>query len=135
MIIKKFINVGKNYINYIMKLGFKELFINFLELIMLVVLSLLILFPIESVKLLLLRILRLSGSAAEIFDICFLAIEIFGGLLFFIYMFNKRYEDINLIRNNRNNRIADTSENNEFARIEVEKEDLDLPKMADKKKF
>ena len=43
---KKFVPIAKKYFNYLLKLGFKEFFINALELIMLAILSCLIYLPI-----------------------------------------------------------------------------------------
>ena len=132
---KKFLKVGKNYIDYIMKLGFKELFVNFIELIILAILSLLIIFPVEAIKVLLPKIIRFSGAIADIYNIIFLIGELIVGVCFFIYMFNKRYEDIEKIRGSRRDNFVNNNEQDEFKRDHVEKEDIELPKMADKKRF
>lgn len=138
--IKKFGKVVKNYINYIMKLGFKDLLVNFIELIILVVIAALLLFPVDVVKELLFKIItaftQVSNGVYKFYDIIFTVIEAAVCFCFFIYMFNKRYEDIDKIRR----RIEDSKPNQEVEKTDFQKrnvadEEIELPKMVEKKKF
>ena len=103
--LKKFLKVGKNYIDYIMKLGFSELLVNFIELIILVAISLLVMFPVSAVKVILYSFVSLFTKTNQtvylIYNIVFLIINAVISLALFIYMFNKRYEDIESIRNRK----------------------------------
>ena len=138
--VKKFFKVAKNYINYIMKLGFKELFVNFIELIILVVISMILLFPVDVVKELLFKIVLVfigsSDTIYKIYDIIFTIIEAFVCIGFFIYMFNKRYEDIDKIRNNRDSMLLKKEEEKTiFQKKNVEDNNIELPKQVEKRKF
>ena len=103
-------------------------------------LSLLLLFPVDVVKEILFKIIAFTSvtnnTFYKIYDIIFTIIEAIICFAFFIYMFNKRYEDIDKIRNKREDRIAKSNEiKTEFQRKNVEDEDFELPKQAEKKKL
>ena len=141
---KKFGGILKNYINYIMKLGFKDLFINFIELIILVIISTLVLFPIELVKGLLYQLFGLFiNESTTFYQIYNLLVSIVGVLLvfmIFIYLFNKRYEDIEKLREDkvkeREEKMYKTSDEvNELNKKRIVEEDFDLPKPAEKKRL
>ena len=138
--IKKFMKVAKNYINYIMKLDFKELFVNFIELIILIIIAMLLVFPVDLVRELLFKIIASVTGFGEgfykIYDIIFTIIKAVVCFGFFIYMFNKRYEDISKIRPRRDEKMFSNNEEiSDFQRKNVEDEKLELPKQAEKKKF
>ncbi len=138
--IKKFGKVVKNYINYIMKLGFKDLLVNFIELIILVVIAALLLFPVDVVKELLFKIItaftQVSNGVYKFYDIIFTVIEAAVCFCFFIYMFNKRYEDIDKIRRRKeDNKPNQEVEKTDFQKRNVADEEIELPKMVEKKKF
>ena len=106
---KKFLKVGKHYIDYLLKLGFKDLFINFLELVILAGLSLLVYLPIGLVRDLLYKIVVFffvgNTTIHFIFDIVFTAICIIVCICCFIHFFNKRYEDIEKLRSSRSDNL------------------------------
>ena len=138
--IKKFGKVVKNYINYIMKLGFKDLLVNFIELIILVVIAALLLFPVDVVKELLFKIItafiQVSNGVYKFYDIIFTVIEAAVCFCFFIYMFNKRYEDIDKIRRRKEDSKPNQEvEKTDFKKRNVSDEEIELPKMVEKKKF
>lgn len=138
--IKKFGKVVKNYINYIMKLGFKDLLVNFIELIILVVIAALLLFPVDVVKELLFKIItaftQVSNGVYKFYDIIFTVIEAAVCFCFFIYMFNKRYEDIDKIRRRKEDSKPNQEvEKTDFQKRNVADEEIELPKMVEKKKF
>ncbi len=138
--LKKFLKVGKNYIDYIMKLGFSELLVNFIELIILVAISLLVMFPVSAVKVILYSFVSLFTKTNQmvylIYNIVFLIINAVISLALFIYMFNKRYEDIESIRNRkRETKIEVKDVKNGVRKIELEDESMELPKPAQKKRF
>ena len=138
--LKKFLKVGKNYIDYIMKLGFSELLVNFIELIILVAISLLVMFPVSAVKVILYSFVSLFTKTNQtvylIYNIVFLIINSVISLALFIYMFNKRYEDIESIRNRkRETKIEVKDVKNGVRKIELEDESMELPKPAQKKRF
>ena len=66
--IKKFLQVLKNYLNYVMKASFKDLLIYFLELMILVVISLLLLFPVEVIRSLLYQLILLFSNPQATFE-------------------------------------------------------------------
>ena len=138
--IKKFGKVVKNYINYIMKLGFKDLLVNFIELIILVVIAALLLFPVDVVKELLFKIItaftQVSNGVYKFYDIIFTVIEAAVCFCFFIYMFNKRYEDIDKIRRRKEDSKPNQEvEKTDFQKRNVADEEIELPKLVEKNKF
>lgn len=141
--IKKFLQVLKNYLNYVMKASFKDLLIYFLELMILVVISLLLLFPIEVIRSFLYQLILLFSNPQatfyQIYNIIMYLVGAFVSFCFFIYMFNKRYEDIEKIRSKSEDRVSRVYKNTEnedgTVRRQVIEEELDLPKKAEKKRF
>ena len=96
--LKDFLKNLKNYFSYIMKLGFGELFVQFLILLVIVVISCFIYIPIQLIQDLLLSILVLfiDGNSAVIpvYNVIFKVISTVCIFLGFIYLFNKRYDDV-----------------------------------------
>ncbi len=143
--LKKFFKVGKHYISYLMKLGFKDLFVNFIELVILVGLALLVYIPIGLVRDLLYKIMVffLSGSTTLyfVFDLVFTIISIVVCLCCFIYLFNKRYEDVENLRSSRKDNLYTNTDNknkiqeDSFKVRDTDvKEEFDLPKAKEEKK-
>ncbi len=101
---KKFFPIGKKYIQYILKLGFKEFFVNVIELLLLVILSCLVYIPIDMLKDVLFKLLIIfikSDSFYYIYDLIFNIISACIAIYLFIKFFNKRYENIEEIRKDR----------------------------------
>jgi len=146
---KKFLKVGKHYIGYLMSLGFKDLFINFLGLLLVVGLSLLVYIPVSMIRDILYKIIVIfvSGSPTlyEVFDLVFTIISAILCILVFVYLFNKRYEDVEKLKNSRSDNLylnkdkkeKEENEENSFkVRTNEVSEELDLPKAkVERKKF
>lgn len=130
--LKKFFKNVKSYIDYIMKLGFKDLFVNFVEIIVLVILASLIYLPIGLIDDLLFQVISIVINSSVIFvkiyDLIFSILSAILAMFAFIYMFNKRYEDIEKIRNNKNDVSRLKLEKNDKAKQNVVLEEIELPK-------
>ena len=130
--LKKFFKNVKSYIDYIMKLGFKDLFVNFVEIIVLVILASLIYLPIGLIDDLLFQVISIVINSSVIFvkiyDLIFSILSAILAMFAFIYMFNIRYEDIEKIRNNKNDVSRLKLEKNDKAKQNVVLEEIELPK-------
>ena len=130
--LKKFFKNVKSYIDYIMKLGFKDLFVNFVEIIVLVILASLIYLPIGLIDDLLFQVISIVINSSVIFvkiyDLIFSILSAILAMFAFIYMFNKRYEDIEKIRNNNNDVSRLKLEKDDKAKQNVVLEEIELPK-------
>lgn len=130
--LKKFFKNVKSYIDYIMKLGFKDLFVNFVEIIVLVILASLIYLPIGLIDDLLFQVISIVINSSVIFvkiyDLIFSILSAILAIFAFIYMFNIRYEDIEKIRNNKNDVSRLKLEKDDKAKQNVVLEEIELPK-------
>ena len=129
---KKFISNVKNYVNYLMTVNFGELFINVLILLCILVLSTFMFVPVGLVQSLIRDFILLFGSMnnlfLSIFDWIFTLISTFLAVLAFVYMFNKRFDDLDLLKKQINNKQV---------KEEAPKKDeeiLELPKEKEKVK-
>lgn len=100
--IKVFLKNLKKYIDYLMKLGFKELFVNFIEIIMLVIFACVIYLPFglirDSIYQLLITFIDFGPVFFNLYNV---VLNLIGGVIafcLFAYMFNNRYEDIEKLR-------------------------------------
>ncbi len=88
----------KKYIDYIMKLGFGELFIQFLILVIILVLACFVYVPVGLVQDLLWSIVNIMGNIPvivfSIYNIVFSLLSFVLAALAFMYLFNKRYSDV-----------------------------------------
>lgn len=93
----------KNYFSYLMTVNFKELFINTVILFCIIVLSAFVFVPVGIVQDLVRSMVTLvtpfSGKGDEIFNFVFLFISTVGFFLAFIYLFNKRFYDLDAFKN------------------------------------
>ena len=96
---KDFFSNLKTYLSYIMKLGFGELFIQFITLVIIVLIACFIYIPVGLVQDLVLTFLSTFGIVLGDFAYAFLNLvfKIIAALIavwVFVYLFNKRYENI-----------------------------------------
>jgi len=141
--IKKFFKVAKHYINYLMKVDFKELLVNFVEIIVVVIIAGILYLPVGVIRDILYKIFVaiFKGTTLlyNIFDIGFAIIGLVVSILFFMYLFVKRFENVEQLRSSREDKLytnnkdnKDNKDNNIFER-KVE-EELDLPKTKEERK-
>ena len=122
----------KDYINHIMKVSFGELIFHFFELLILILIALFTYVPLYLVQDLVLSLLRVfatnfSDTFIDIYNFVFGLIEFIIAFFAFLYMFNKRYEDIkNGPKESKDNKDKNVSKNNK-----PKKEEVELPKMKD----
>lgn len=99
---KVFIKRFKEYINYIMTVNFKELWFNVLILLGIILLSCFVFIPISLVRDFfrdfLLLFMTFNGSFMKAFNFIFLFISNLCALLCFIWLFNKRFEDMDFFK-------------------------------------
>ena len=124
--LKKFWKTLKDYVNYLMKVDFKELFINTIILICLVILAAFVYIPIGLVQDLIRNLLSIFINMGGIFGLIytwlFSLIGAIVAILAFIYLFNKRFDSI---KNESNKESSNKKESKE------KEEDLDLPKVKE----
>lgn len=128
--IKDFLKNSKKYIDYLMKLGFKDLFANFAEIIMLVILACLIYLPFgvlrDAIYQLFVTFLNLGTIFFSLYNIILnLACGIVAFYLF-MYMFNKRYADLEKLQQAEKKPVLGNSLNKEMKKNNFD--ELDLPK-------
>lgn len=124
---KKFISNVKNYVNYLMTINFGELFINVLILLCILVLSTFVFVPVGLVQSLIRDFILLFGSMSNlflsIFDWVFTLISTVLAATAFIYMFNKRFDDLDLLKKQINNKqVKEVEPKKEEEKIELPKE-------------
>lgn len=124
---KKFISNVKNYVNYLMTVNFGELFINVLILLCILVLSTFVFVPVGLVQSLIRDFILLLGSMSNlflsIFDWVFTLISTVLAATAFIYMFNKRFDDLDLLKKQINNKqVKEVEPKKEEEKIELPKE-------------
>ena len=137
---RKFVPISKRYFQYLLKLDFKEFFMNVVEFLLLVIVSCLVYVPIDMVKDILFKIITLFVRNDWFYNIYYLFFSIICACLaiyVFVRMFNKRYEDINEIRKNRKETIYKNEDNKkekeknkeeDLNRREKAMEEFELPK-------
>ena len=126
--LKTFIKTLKEYVNYLMKVDFKELFANTVILVCILILAAFVYIPVgivqDLIRNLLTIFINLNGIIGLIYTWTFSVIGAIVAILAFIYLFNKRYESIQ-------KSDEDTKENNNKLnnKTSKDKEDLEIPKV------
>ena len=129
-LLKDFGKSFKDYIDYVMKVSFGELVFHFFELLILILIALFTYVPMYLIQDLGLNVLHLGGQTINevvlhVYNLTFSIIEILIALFAFIYLFNKRYEDI------KNEEKQDKSKK-QAEKVKNKKDtNMDLPKMKD----
>ena len=128
---KKFGKNFKNYFNYLMTVDFKELFVNTVILFCILVLAGFVFVPVGIVQDLIRNMLTMvntfSVKGDQIFNFIFLFISTIGFFLAFIYLFNKRFDDIEAFKKQASTKSTKKTDNDE------EEEEIDLPKSKNDK--
>ena len=119
-----FKNVGK-YLKFIMGLEFKDLLINFFNIVIVVLISLIVYVPLEAIEDFIIVFIRGIAEVSTTFtywiDVAFKAIEIVLAFLTFVYLFNVRclvLMDPQKIKNMKSGQKTQEAEEN-----------IDLPKI------
>jgi len=133
--IKKFIENVKKYCDYLMTVNFGDLFINVLVLICILLLSTFMFVPVGLISTLIRDFIMLFGSISDLFlsiyDWIFTLISTVLTFIAFMYMFNKRFEDIEGFKKQIKEEPPinlDTKDNKES-----KENDMELPKEKTKK--
>lgn len=115
----------KKYIDYIMSVNFGELFINVLILICILLLSTFVFVPIGMVESIIRDFIGLFGGMpnflSSLIKFIFTVISTIVSVLAFVYLFNKRFEDIEAFKKQMN-------EKPEEKVVKKDEEELELPK-------
>jgi hypothetical protein len=129
-LLKDFGKSFKDYIDHVMKVSFGELVFHFFELLIIIFISLFTYVPMYLLQDVGLNILRLGGNeinetVLHVYNLTFSIVEILIALFAFIYLFNKRYEDL------KNEEKQDKSKK-QTEKVKGKKDaNMDLPKMKD----
>ncbi len=131
--LKNFCKNFKKYFDYLMTVNFKELFINTVILFCIIVLAAFVFIPVgivqDLVRNMITMITPFTGKGDEIFNFVFLFISTVGFFLAFIYLFNKRFNDLDAFKSQVKNEIKAKKINNESK----DDDDFDLPKAKNEK--
>ncbi len=128
--LKKFKNNFKKYFDYLMSVNFGDLFINVLILICIILLSTFIFIPVGMVESIIRDFINLFGSLPSVFysiySWVFTVISTILSVLAFIYLFNKRFDDIEEFK-------KQLKEKPVVSESKKEEEELELPKTKNSK--
>lgn len=133
---KEFLKNLKEYIDYLMKVNFKELFVNTIILVCILILSSFVFVPIgifqDVIRSFITIFVNFSLIFGLIYNWIFYLISFICFLLAFVYMFNKRFSDIEELKNSIDNKNVkklkiEQNKNNK------EKEEFELPKKKESK--
>ena len=118
---KKFLKNFKIYIDYLMTVNFKELFVNVAILFCIIVLASFMFIPIDMIQEFIRSLINLfvvlSETTIGLFDTFFLLVSTVFAVLAFIYLFNKRFDDMEAFKNqvkNKDSKKKSTKEDDDF---------------------
>lgn len=118
---KKFFKNFKSYIDYLMTVNFEELFVNVVILFCIIVLASFMFIPIDMVQELFRSLINsfvvLNETAIGLFDTFFLLVSTVVAVFAFIYLFNKRFEDMEAFKEqvkNKDSKKKTTKEDDDF---------------------
>ncbi len=131
LVIKNFFPTLKKYVDYLMKVGYKELFVNTVIILCLFVLAAFVYVPIGVLRDFLSDTIQLfagglNNTAAQVYYWIFNIISILFSVLVFMWLFNKRFETI------ENEKAEDKNEKVNKKKKEEKEDEFDLPKAKDK---
>ncbi|MGN1371929.1 MAG: hypothetical protein ACI4XM_06630 [Candidatus Coprovivens sp.] len=119
----------KNYFDYLMTVNFKELFINVVILFCIIVLAAFVFVPVGIIQDLVRSMVTLfysfSVTGDKLFNIVFLLISTIGFFLAFIYLFNKRFSDIEAFKKQVKDEKRIEKNNSD---VKENVEELEMPK-------
>ena len=131
-----FKNFGKNfkkYFDYLMTVDYKELFINTVILLCIMALSGFVFVPIalirDWVSNMVTMVTPFSENGVKIFNFVFLSISTICTFLGFVFLFNKRFNDMDAFKEQvkEGNKAKKSENKNE------DKDELDMPKAKNEK--
>lgn len=128
--IKEFGSNLKKYIDHIMKLGFGELFFHFVELVIVVLIACFVYIPIGLIQDLLFSVLGIVTDVPTtiglIINLIFSILSAVLAASAFMYMFNRRYEDLKNGKDSEKKSKANDA-------LEIVKDEFEMPVKKDKK--
>lgn len=132
-----FKDFGKNfkkYFDYLMTVNFKELFVNTVILFCIIVLAAFVFIPVgiiqDLVRSMLTLVTPFSENGDEIFNLVFLFISTVGFFMAFVYLFNKRFNDLDAFKE----QVKDGKKLEKKDTNKKEKDDdFEMPKAKDEK--
>ena len=132
--LKKFGKRFKDYFSYLMTVDFKELFINVIILLCILLLSSFVFVPVGLVESLIrdfiFLFITLDSFVLQLYNWLFDLIATLGSVYAFIILFNKRFEDIEAFKKQVKGKPQETK-----VQEETKKDDeLELPKTKEKEK-
>lgn len=130
---KSFFKNGKKYIDYLMSVNFKELFVNVVILFCILVLSAFVYIPVGLVQELIRSFILVFTTFTEItsglFNWFFNLVSLILAVFAFIYLFNKRFNDITAFKE----QVKGKNEKVKIVVSDEKGEELELPKSKDDK--
>lgn len=135
---KKFLKNLKQYVNYIMKVNFKDLLVNVVILGCIVLLSVLVYLPVGLIEDLIRSFIVIwmpfEGVPAILFTWTFSLISFICAVIAFIFLFNKRFEDIEAFKEQVSSPNKSVSKKMIESNVIDEDDKIELPKEKDSKK-
>ncbi len=139
--LKRFLKVGKVYINYLTSIKFGELFKNFLILVALMALATLVYIPMgvieDLIRSWILVVSTFDGISAEIFACVFKTLSFVSALIIFVILFVKEFEDLEAFKKRINGLDEEPQANKKITNKDTSKKksnlEIELPKAKDSK--
>lgn len=131
---KNFIKNVKNYVDYIMKVNFRELFINVVILLCIVILSALVFAPVELVRDIIRSFIVIyipfDGTISLLYNWVFYLLSSIIFVITFMFLFNKRFANMDMFKKQVAEDLDKTknSDNKSKEKESKKDDDLDLPK-------
>lgn len=135
--VKEFFGNFKQYLDYLMTVNFKELFVNVLILFCIIVLSFFVYIPVgvvqELIRSFIVVYATFSDLALQLFNWLFLLISTILAIMLFGYLFNKRFSDIEEFKKQVKDSLkSDKNDDKKDSKIKEvnkdNKEEFELPK-------
>lgn len=141
-LLKNFLKNLKEYLSYIMKVGFIDLFAQFFTLLIILLLACFLCVPLGLLQDVIVSALRLSGSSANalynLIDLLFKIVSLVCVLVGFMYLFNKRYDDVQKMKDDLKKQEEKQEEKEkmlerakEDEKLKETQENEDLPKVKE----
>lgn len=129
---KEFLSNLKEYIDYLMKVDFKELFINTLILICMLILSAFFFIPIgiiqDVIRSFIIIFVDFNAITGSLYNWIFYVLSFVVCIGAFIYMFNRRFSDLEELKKQIKNK-----DGKKIDKVKEKDDELELPKAKNNK--
>ena len=130
--IKSFFKNLKDYLSYIMKVGFGDLLIQFISLLILLLLSCFICVPIGLIQDIVISAVSLGNAVGDktynLIDLAFKIINFVSVMICFMCLFNKKYDNVQKMKDELKKQEEEKNNEKHDDNAGSIQEDVELPK-------